>query len=66
MNINYYQELIIMGNRNYQIRDLTLTEQREVNGGILWEALVVAAVVAVIADWDNFKAGLSGNPEIAK
>lgn len=55
-----------MENRNYQITDLTLAEQREVNGGILWEALVIAAVVAVIADWDNFKAGLSGKPEIAK
>ena len=55
-----------MENRNYQITDLTLAEQREVNGGILWEALVIAAVIAVIADWDNFKAGLSGKPEIAK
>jgi hypothetical protein len=54
-----------MENRNYQIRDLTLTEQKEVNGGILWEALIVAAFVAVIADWDNFKAGLAGKPEIA-
>ena len=53
-----------MENRNHQISDLTLIEQREINGGILWEALVVAAVVAVIADWDNFKAGLAGKPEI--
>ena len=51
---------------NYQITDLTLTEQREVNGGVFWEILVVAIVVAVMADWDNFKAGLSGKPEIAK
>jgi hypothetical protein len=55
-----------MENRNYQITDLTLTEQREVNGGILWEALLVAAAIAVISDWDNFKAGLAGKPEIAK
>ncbi|MGC1392550.1 MAG: hypothetical protein WA816_16065 [Bacteroidales bacterium] len=55
-----------MGNRNYQITELTLTEQREVNGGILWEALVLAVVVCVINDWDNFKAGLTGKPEIAK
>jgi hypothetical protein len=55
-----------MENRNYQITDLTLAEQREVNGGILWEILVAAAVVAVINDWDNFKAGLAGKPEVAK
>jgi len=54
-----------MENQNYQITDLTLTEQKEVNGGILWEALVVAAFIAVIKDWDNFKAGLLGKPEIA-
>ena len=55
-----------MGNKYYQIEDLTLIEQREVNGGILWEILVGAAVVAIINDWDNFKAGLSGKPEVAK
>lgn len=55
-----------MENRNYQVTDLTLTEQREVNGGFFLEALLVAAVIAVIADWDNFKGGLSGKPEIAK
>jgi len=55
-----------MESRNYQIRDLTLTEQREVNGGIVWEALLIAAVANVIADWDNFKAGISGKPEISK
>ena len=55
-----------MGNRNYQITDLTLTEQREINGGAIWQALVIAAIVAVITDWDNFKAGLSGKPELAK
>lgn len=55
-----------MENKYYQIADLTLTEQREVNGGILWEILVAAAVVAIINDWDNFKAGLSGKPEVAK
>ena len=55
-----------MGNRNYQIADLTLTELREVNGGVFWGILVGAIVVAVINDWDNFKAGLLGKPEIAK
>lgn len=55
-----------MENRNLQITELTLTEQKEVNGGIFWEGLVLAVVVAVITDWDNFKAGLSGKPEVAK
>ena len=55
-----------MENWNYQITDLTLTEQRELNGGVFWEQLVYAAVVAVINDWDNFKAGLAGKPEKAK
>jgi hypothetical protein len=65
-DINIIINFFIMESRNYQIRDLTLTEQKEVNGGILWEALLVAAFVAVIGDWDNFKAGLAGKPEIAK
>jgi hypothetical protein len=55
-----------MKNRNNQITELTLTEQKEVNGGVFWEALAIAVVTAVITDWDNFKAGLSGKPEIAK
>lgn len=66
MGIDYYQNLFIMESRNYQIRDLTLTEQKEVNGGVIWAALIVAAFVAVISDWDNFKAGLAGKPEIAQ
>jgi len=57
---------IFMENLNYRVTDLTLTEQKEVNGGIFWEALVIAVVVAVIDDWDNFKRGISGKPEIAK
>lgn len=55
-----------MGNLNYQITDLTLTEQREVNGGAIWHALAIALAAAIITDWDNFKAGLSGKPELAK
>ena len=55
-----------MENLNFQTTDLTLTEQRDVNGGFIWGALIVAAVVAVISDWDNFKAGIAGKPEIAK
>jgi hypothetical protein len=51
---------------NVHTVDLTLTEQREINGGLLWEVLIAAVVVAVINDWDNFKAGLLGKPEKAK
>jgi len=46
--------------------DLSFSEQKEINGGLFWEALVVAVIVAVIDDWDNFKAGLSGRPEMAR
>ena len=63
---NYYKDIFIMENLTYQITDLTLTEQRDVNGGFIWGALIVAAIVAVINDWDNFKAGIAGKPEIAK
>jgi hypothetical protein len=55
-----------MENLNCQTTDLTLTEQRDVNGGFFWGGLVIAAFVAVITDWDNFKAGIAGKPEIAK
>jgi len=65
-DLDFYQDWLIMENQNYQIADLTLTEQRDVNGGIVWGGLLIAAFVAVITDWDNFKAGLAGKPEIVK
>jgi len=55
-----------MENLNCQITYLTFTEQRDVNGGFIWGALIVAAFVAVINDWDNFKDGIAGKPEVAK
>ena len=36
-------------------------------GGVIWYivgGIVVAVVKEVISDWDNFKAGLAGQPEI--
>jgi lactobin A/cerein 7B family class IIb bacteriocin len=54
-----------MGNK-FGLTDLSDHELKEVNGGTIWQALVIAAIVAVITDWDNFKAGLSGKPELAK
>ena len=53
-----------------RFREIPASEQREINGGLgaLAVALIVAAVGsaidAVIDDWDNFKNGLSGQPEV--
>ena len=46
-------------------REIPLLEQQKLNGGIapFLVALGIALVEAVIADWDNFKNGLTGNPE---
>jgi len=46
-------------------REIPLPEQQELNGGIapFLVALGIAVVEAVIADWDNFKNGLTGQPE---
>jgi len=50
-------------------REIPATEQLEINGG-LWPllakiaaGLLVAAGTAIIDDWDNFKNGLTGQPE---
>ena len=53
-----------MENQNLQTTDLKSTELVEINGCIFWEALVIALIVEVISDWDNFKAGLAGKPEL--
>jgi len=42
-------------------------EMHEIHGGVLAAILVglaIAAGGAIINDWDNFKAGLMGRPEI--
>ena len=42
-------------------------EMYEIRGGILLAilaGLTIAAGAAIINDWDNFKAGLMGRPEI--
>ena len=46
-------------------REIPLPEQQELNGGFapFLVALGIAVVVAVIDDWDNFKNGLTGQPE---
>ena len=49
-------------------REITDSGLREINGGGLGSAIlagIVGAVcVAVLSDWDNFKNGLMGYPEV--
>ena len=46
---------------------LNPAECNRINGGI-WAliagALIGAAIYEIVDDWDNFKAGLAGRPEI--
>lgn len=52
--------------QNYNVKELSLREKNEINGGsILWKILGALAV-ALIDDWDNFKRGLAGEPEVAR
>ena len=43
---------------------------QEVRGGSIFAAILIgiglAAGEAIIEDWDNFKAGLLGKPEVSK
>jgi hypothetical protein len=48
---------------------VTVSEQREIQGGsvllgLLLVAVAGAAATEIFRDWDNFKAGLAGKPEI--
>jgi len=55
-----------MNIEKYSVNELSLVEKHEINGGnILWK-LLAAVGVAIIEDWDNFKKGLAGEPEIAR
>ncbi|MCK4747905.1 MAG: hypothetical protein KAT15_12735 [Bacteroidales bacterium] len=47
-------------------RELSLQDQQEINGGILpiLGLIGVAAIAQIIIDWDNFKNGLMGRPEV--
>jgi lactobin A/cerein 7B family class IIb bacteriocin len=58
-----------------KFKELSIEEMQEVEGGLgFWATvgagiivgLTVATFVAVIEDWDNFKAGLNGEPEIPR
>lgn len=52
------------------LTDLTVDEQREITGGNwginFWGPIVAQAVKEIVSDWDNFKRGLAGQPEIRK
>ena len=50
----------------YNVTELTLNEKSQVNGGMFWIPLALLACKAIIDDWDNFKAGLAGRPEVPK
>jgi len=53
---------------NGRFREISGPELKEINGGGLGTAIVAgivgAVVVTVLGDWDNFKRGLMGAPEI--
>jgi hypothetical protein len=45
---------------NLNLVELNAQEVQEVDGGIIWVVLGLVAA-GVIADWDDFKKGISGN-----
>jgi COMC family len=48
-------------------QELDQSELIMISGGVFWYivgGIVVAMAREVISDWDNFKAGLTGQPEI--
>lgn len=53
-----------MKTKSNELQELTNSELREINGGWFWVVLGGAAVVEVLSDWDNFKAGLMGEPPV--
>ena len=47
--------------------ELNQSEMASVSGGVIWYiigGIAVAMAREVMSDWDNFKAGLTGQPEI--
>jgi len=44
------------------VEEITKKEMVETDGGFLLGGIALAAVVAIINDWDNFERGLSGKP----
>jgi len=51
--------------RDFQ--ELNQSELIDISGGFIWYivgGLAIAIAKEVMSDWDNFKAGLTGQPEI--
>jgi hypothetical protein len=50
--------------------ELSQSELRQVEGGSiigpLIAGLIITAVAQIVGDWDNFKNGLAGRPEVVK
>ena len=48
-------------------REVPHSEQGEINGGF-WPAVLAGVIIAgtaeILQDWDNFKNGLLGRPEV--
>lgn len=49
-----------MNLNNLNLVELDAQEAKEVEGGIIWWVLGIV-VAGVVADWDDFKKGISGN-----
>ena len=48
-------------------QELNQSELVGISGGVIWYivgGLVIAIAKEVMSDWDNFKAGLTGQPEV--
>jgi hypothetical protein len=48
-------------------REIDKDELSGIYGGIIWYVIggiIIAVANEVVSDWDNFKAGLRGQPEI--
>lgn len=54
-----------METNNFSVKELLLVEQKEINGGFLG-ILIAGAIIVILNDWDNFKNGLAGKPEVKK
>jgi hypothetical protein len=56
--------------RSSSFTELTKKEQQEITGGNwgvnFWGPVLAQAVKEIVSDWDNFKRGLTGQPEVRK
>ncbi|WP_321515209.1 hypothetical protein [Marinifilum fragile] len=55
--------------KEFGVQEMNTKEIKEIDGGIFGAILagvVIAGATVVFTDWDNFKKGLMGEPEIKK